>query len=136
MSHSLYHIWLHVIFVTKYRQPLITEGLEKKLFERITALFEEEGCKVKAINGAEDHLHVLISANPKKGISDIVKRVKGNTSFWINQNQLTEKRFSWKTGYSVFSVSDFHVPTIVKYIESQKEHHHPGIKSGAKENKK
>ena len=124
MSHSYYNIYLHLVFVTKYRQPLITQGLEKQLFERIKALFEEEGCKVKAINGVEDHLHVLIVANPKKGISAIVKRIKGNTSFWINQNQLTEKRFSWKTGYSVFSVSDFHVPTIVKYIERQKEHHH------------
>lgn len=134
MAHSYYHIWLHVILVTKYRQPLITQGLEKRLFERIKMLFEEEGCKVKAINGVEDHLHVLIAANPKKAISDIVKRVKGNTSFWINQNELTEKRFSWKTGYSVFSVSDFHVPTIVKYIERQKEHHRTqGLNRGDKE---
>ena len=123
MLHSLYNIYLHVIFITKYRQPLINEGLEKRLFERITGLFEEEGCKVRAINGVEDHLHVLIEANPKKGISEVVRRVKGNTSFWVNQNKLTERRFSWKTGYSVFSVSDFHVPTIVKYIERQKEHH-------------
>ena len=125
MSHSYYKIWLHVIFVTKYRQPLITEGLEKVLFERIVSLFEEEGCEVTAINGVEDHLHVLIRANPNKGISDIVKRVKGNTSFWVNKNKLTQNRFSWKTGYSVFSVSDFHVPTIVGYIKRQKEHHLP-----------
>ena len=118
-----------MIFVTKYRQPLIAEGFEKDLFDRIKKLFEDEGCKVKAINGVQDHLHVLILANPKKGISEIVKRVKGNTSFWINQKKLTKKRFSWKTGYSVFSVSDFHVPTIVKYIAKQKEHHQPGLKS-------
>jgi len=125
MSHSYYNIYLHLVFVTKYRQPLITPKLEKVLFERITSLFEEEGCKVRAINGVEDHLHVLIAANPKKGISDIVKRIKGNTSYWINQNELTPKRFSWKTGYADGSVSDFHVPTIVKYIERQKEHHLP-----------
>ena len=125
MSHSYYKVWLHVIFVTKYRQPLITEELEKVLFERIISLFEEEGCEVTAINGVEDHLHVLVKANPNKGISDIVKRVKGNTSFWVNKNKLTQNRFSWKTGYSVFSVSDFHVPTIVGYIKRQKEHHLP-----------
>lgn len=123
MSHSYYNVWLHLIFGTKYRQNLITKKYEAAIHNRIRDILNEQGCKVKAINGVADHIHVLLSMNPNKSIAQVVKAAKGASSNWINKNQLTEQKFSWQTGYSVFSVSEFHIPTIVKYIKKQKEHH-------------
>lgn len=75
------------------------------------------------INGVADHLHLLISLDPKISISELIKRIKGASSHWINQQNFLKDRFSWQTGYSAFSVSDSAIENVSNYIRNQKEHH-------------
>jgi REP element-mobilizing transposase RayT len=69
--------------------------------------------------------------NYNKSISEIIKQIKGSSSHFINQNNLTTDKFSWQTGYAAFSVSEYAVEKVYEYIKNQKQHHR--IKSFDKE---
>ena len=123
MSHTFSKIWLHVLWSTKNRQPLISQKLEPTLYNFIKNEFEEMGCKVSAINGISDHIHCLILITPQKSISDLIKQVKGGSSHFVNQSDLISEKFAWQTGFTVFSVSESIVPKVLTYIQNQKVHH-------------
>lgn len=124
MSHSLTKIWIHLIFGTKGRMPLIKESFEKKLHVHIKQIIENDfKCLISAINGTSDHIHILILQNQNYSIAEIAKNVKGNSSHWINQNGFIKNKFAWQTGYGAFSISESMIDKVKKYIENQKEHH-------------
>ena len=123
MSHSYNKIWLHVIFATKERIPLITFAIETKIYDHMREQLIEIGCPVRIINGMPDHVHLLFLQNPKMAVADIVKQVKGNTSHWINEQDLIPERFAWQTGYAAYSVSESQLERVFQYINHQKEHH-------------
>ncbi|MDA6068091.1 transposase [Flavobacterium sp. AC] len=56
-------------------------------------------------------------------MSELMKIVKGKSSKFINDNQLTQYRFEWQEGYDVFSYSHSHINAGYKYIANQEEHH-------------
>ena len=80
-------------------------------------------CKVIAINGTENHIHILFNQNPKRSIADTIKSIKGNSSHWINQKNLLLTKFAWQVGYAVFLVSESQMKSVTQYICNQKEHH-------------
>ncbi len=49
--------------------------------------------------------------------------IKGDSSKWINQNKLTNGRFSWQEGYGAFSYSKSQIKKVAGYIENQKQYH-------------
>ena len=105
MPHSLTKIWIHLIFGTKERAPLINESFEKKLFEHIKQIIENDfKSLVTAINGTSDHMHILMLQNQNYSIADIAKNVKGNSSHWINQNGFTNFKFAWQTATVLFQL--------------------------------
>ncbi|MBU1101075.1 MAG: IS200/IS605 family transposase [Bacteroidetes bacterium] len=123
MSHSFSRIWLHIVFSTQGRKPLISPIAENTIFEYMRKLLLEEKCPVRIINGMSDHVHLLFLHNPNKTIADTIKQIQESTSNWINQNEIIEKKFAWQKGYGVFSVSESRVEKVFKYIENQKAFH-------------
>ena len=49
--------------------------------------------------------------------------IKGESSFWINKNQLTKTKFGWQDEYFVASVSESNLEKVRRYIAKQEEHH-------------
>ena len=92
MSHSYNKIWIHAVFATKERLPLIASSVEIKIYENIKQQLTEVGCKPRIINGMPDHVHLLFLQNPLKSIADILKQIKGSASHWINEQNLTEEK--------------------------------------------
>ena len=124
MSHSLIKIWIHGVFSTKDRTSLINNNLETELYEHIKKKLEEDlDCKVRAINGTEDHIHLLFLLSPNFSVGDIFKNIKGESSHWINQSDFTSTKFAWQIGYGAFSVSESMVKDVELYIKNQKVHH-------------
>lgn len=123
MPHSFNKIWIHAIWSTKQRQPLITRKVEFKIYNFLRLEFIELGCPVRIINGMPDHLHSLFLLSPQRSIADIVKYVKGSSSHSINSQNLMTKKFSWQTGYAAYSVSESQLERVFQYIKNQKQHH-------------
>src|SRR5690554_7787242 len=56
-------------------------------------------------------------------LDDIIQRIKGSSSHFVNSNNLIPEKFSWQRGYRAFSVSESVCDKVYQYIKKQKEHH-------------
>ena len=69
------------------------------------------------------NIHCFLGLKPVVSISELMKTVKAKSSKYINDHQLTKRRFEWQEGYGVFSYHQSLVDTIYKYIQNQEGHH-------------
>ena len=123
MSHSINKIWIHAIWATKDRIPLINDCIERNVYQFISEQFIELGCQVRIINGMPDHIHCLFLLNSQKSIAEVMKQIKGSSSHYINKNDMIADKFSWQTGYAAYSISESGVEKVFQYIKNQKSHH-------------
>ncbi|NNE29176.1 MAG: IS200/IS605 family transposase [Saprospiraceae bacterium] len=123
MANSYSKIYLHIIFVVKYRDALLHKSWRTELFKYITGIVKNKGHKMVAIGGVEDHIHFMIGYNINQKVPDLVKEIKTSTNEWINKKKILGSKFYWQKGYSVFSHSHGSVKTVSKYILNQEEHH-------------
>ncbi|GAB3927463.1 IS200/IS605 family transposase [Larkinella terrae] len=123
MSHSKTKIWIHAVFSSKDRQPLIQKKVRMILYPLIREQLTASGCYVDCINGVEDHIHILFLLNPQVAISDLMKHVKGSSSHEINRQNLIPEKFAWQTGYGAFSISESQIGRVRQYIANQEQHH-------------
>jgi REP element-mobilizing transposase RayT len=118
MPHSYNKIWIHAIWSTKGRIPLISSSIEQKVYPFISEQLREKGCPARLINGMPDHIHCLFLLNSQKSISELIKQIKGSSSHWINQNNLISEKFAWQTGFASYSVSESVVEKVYQYIKN------------------
>ena len=85
MSHSYQKIWVHTVWATKNRMPLIHQSFEQELYNFISEQLREQNCSVSIVNGVENHIHCLFLLNHTHSISEIIKQIKGSSSHFINQ---------------------------------------------------
>lgn len=124
MSHSFTKIWIHGIFSTKNREPIIRSNYEGRLYSHIATIIEQkfEGI-VKAVNGDKEHIHILFLLSPNYSVQEVFHYIKGESSHWINQNDFLNNKFAWQIGYGAFSISESRIEEVKGYIDNQKEHH-------------
>jgi putative transposase len=123
MAETFTNLIYHIIFSTKNRQPLITEAHQSRLFDYIGGTIRELGGIALAINGTEDHVHLLAKLRPDRALSDVLRDLKANASGWMHDVFPDMKDFSWQRGYGAFTVSRSNVEKVQDYIARQKEHH-------------
>jgi putative transposase len=120
---SFVKIWVHLVFATKNREPLLIKEFRYDVYKHIIENCKEKEIFLQAINGHTDHIHCLISLGKDQTISKVSQLIKGESSFWINKNHLTERKFSWQDDYFAVSVSESQVDAVVNYIKNQEVHH-------------
>jgi putative transposase len=123
MANTFTQIYIHLVFATKERCPMLIDQNQKQIYAYLVAKAKENECYVKAIGGMNDHIHMLITLNPKHSVSEIVKVLKGSSSHYINEMKVSPRHFEWQTGYGAFSVSQSSVSKVASYIRTQEEHH-------------
>ncbi|HKI47066.1 MAG TPA: transposase [Balneolales bacterium] len=121
---SWVRIWVHLVFSTKNRVPLLrTEEVRLQVFKHIKENAKEKSIWLDSVNGYQEHAHCLISLGKEQTISKVVQLIKGESSFWINKNNLIGDKFIWQDDFWAVSVSESHVPATRTYIRSQEKHH-------------
>ena len=120
---SLTRIWVHAVFATKNREPILFEEACKKLCAHIQEKADKHSFKIVEVNGYQNHIHCLILLDKSTSVSKTIQLIKGESSFWINKNQLTNQKFHWQDDYWAASISESGVCEIRKYIQIQMEHH-------------
>jgi len=116
-------IWIHLVWATKRRAPVLTKLLRTKIFTHIRENARDKGIHVDFVNGYVDHIHLLISLNADQCVSKSVQLLKGESAFWINNNNLTSEKFEWQREYFAVSVSESGVNKVREYIKNQEAHH-------------
>lgn len=120
MSHTYFQNVVHVVFSTKERRKLIPLEMKERFWSYIAGICKAEGIFVHAINGMEEHVHLLLQIPPTIAAAKAVRTIKANSSRWMRQRV---RAFSWQQGYSGFSVSKSNIPVVVRYIRNQERHH-------------
>ena len=87
-------MWIHLVWATKKREPLLDKTLRLKLFSHIRENALAKNIHIDFINGYIDHIHILVSLNADQTIANIVQLIKGESSYWINKNKLTHKNLN------------------------------------------
>ncbi len=123
MPQSLSSVLIHLIFSTKNREPFITPGIETELHPYMATIFRALKSPTLAINGTEDHVHILFALARTIAIADLLEEVKTETSKWIKTKGPEFRNFHWQRGYGAFSIGQSQVDEVKRYIHGQKEHH-------------
>ena len=85
MSHTSGNILLHFIFSTRGRRPLISPEFRQNLFAYLGGIVRELKGTALAINGASDHVHMLVRIRPAQSAAEIARVVKTNSSRWARE---------------------------------------------------
>jgi len=98
MANTYHQVYIQCIFAVKSREAVIEKTWRSTLFGVIVNLINETGSKTIIVNGVEDHVHCFLGLKPVVSISELMKTVKAKSSKYVNDNQLTKKRFEWQEG--------------------------------------
>lgn len=116
-------LYLHLVWATWDRLPLITPEIERRLHRNIESEARKMGCTVLALNGMPDHVHLVVSFPTTITIADLVKQVKGVSSHFVNETLKPESQFKWQGSYGAFTVSRRELEKVIGYVKHQKDHH-------------
>lgn len=120
---SFIKIWIHLVWATKNREPVLTNKIRQQVFAHIRDNAKAKNIHIDFLNGHFDHVHCLVSLNQEQTIAKIMQLLKGESSFWINKNNLFKHKFEWQNDYFALSVSESGVNSVREYIKNQEEHH-------------
>jgi len=123
MSSTFSQIYIQVVFAVKGRQSLIHSSWEEELYKYITGIVNNKKQKLLAINGTNNHIHILIGLKPSCRLSDLVREIKKSSNTFIKEKRFTRYKFEWQEGYGAFSYSHSALDNVIAYINKQKEHH-------------
>jgi REP element-mobilizing transposase RayT len=123
MPQSLVKNYVHIIFSTKHRQPLIFPEIEDELYSYIGGTCRNLECYPVIVGGYLNHVHILCLLSQKIALMKLLELTKANSSKWIKTKTEKCADFYWQRGYAAFSVNPRDIEIVKKYIENQKEHH-------------
>ncbi len=123
MLHSYTKIYVHLIWSTKNRERLLVKDVRPKVRQHVLQNAKQKSIHIDCLNMQIDHVHMLVSLSSDQKVDDVVKLLKGESSHWINSENLIRPKFSWQRGYGAFSISSSHIEAVRAYIMNQDEHH-------------
>ncbi|MEM6725697.1 MAG: IS200/IS605 family transposase [Bacteroidota bacterium] len=123
MADTYTQIYLQLVFAVQGRIPLIQDHIRDELEKYICGIIKAHKAKVYAIYCNPDHIHILVSANPRLSVSELVKLIKSNSAKWLNEKREIREKFRWQYGYGAFSYAHNSLDNVIHYIENQEEHH-------------
>ena len=123
MGQSLVKNYIHIVFSTKHRRPLIHPPVEEELHKYLAGICKKLECSPLIVGGYTDHIHILCLLSKKIALMKLVEEIKSHSSKWIKSKGPEYTTFYWQDGYAAFSVNPKGVERVTTYIKNQKEHH-------------
>lgn len=124
-SHSVYSLKVHIVFVTKYRRPILDDALQDYLRQAFTEILADWRCTLLEFGAAADHVHLLVDIHPALNLSVLVNNLKTATArrarnrFGEQLARVYRKPQFWHRAYYVGSVGGASLETVRHYVESQ-----------------
>ncbi len=116
-------IFIHYIWSTKNREHLISKELKPLLLQHIKENSIKKELFIDTLNCVSDHIHLLVSLGTEQTIAKTAMLIKGESSFWVNKQQILKHKFEWQEEYIALSVSYSAIDKVRAYISNQEEHH-------------
>jgi len=123
-AHCAYDIKYHIVWITKYRKPVITGKIAERTRELIRGTCKQNEVEILAGHVSRDHIHLLVSVPPYLSASKLVQYLKGYSSrkLQMEYKELNKQfwgRHLWARGYFVASSGNVTDEVIAEYIKNQ-----------------
>jgi len=120
--HTTYDIQYHIVWVTKYRYPIMRGDVAIRARDLIRQTCEARNITILSGHIRTDHIHIHVSSPPELSPSKIAQYVKGRSSRLIQQEfPHIRKRYwgkhLWARGYFCASIGKVTEKMITAYIE-------------------
>ena len=122
MSNTYTQISIQAVFAVAGRENLIANTWRDSLHQYLAGVIRKEATML-AVGGWKDHVHIFFGLPPTLSISNLIQKVKANSSRWINEKKFVSGKFQWQQGYGAFSYSRSHRDVVIKYLINQEVHH-------------
>lgn len=113
----------HFVFCPRYRRKIFSiPGVEERFKELIVKICDELNIEDISIECSIDHVYLYLNAPPTISASDIMYKIKCNTSRIIRQefNQLSHIPSLWTRNFFVSTYDNISIKTIKEYVDEQK----------------
>jgi putative transposase len=118
---------LHITWHVKAGIALLTGTIEDRIHHYLKhSVIATRGVTFHEIGGTETHIHLVASVPPTLLVSDCIGKLKGSSSFYINQEIANRKLLEWQDGYGVVSFGTRDLEWVKSYVRNQREHHARG----------
>lgn len=123
-AHATYDIKYHLVWITKYRKPVITGKIAERTRDLVRMVCQNNEVEILAGHVGKDHIHLLVSAPPHVSVSKLVQYIKGYTSRKLqmeykNLNKEFWGKHLWGRGYFAASSGNVTDEVIAEYIRTQ-----------------
>ena len=120
--HAVYLANYHLIWVPKRRKRVLVGAVRTRLETILRQVAREKGWAILELAIQPDHVHLLVSADPKIAINYIVNAFKGRSSHDLREEfpELLRLPSLWTHSYFASTAGHVSSATIQKYIEEQK----------------
>jgi REP element-mobilizing transposase RayT len=122
MAQTFTNLLTHIVFSTKDRVASIQPALKPDLHAYLGGIVRNLEGQALIVNGAADHVHLLVWLPPTLAIAEALRVLKTNSSRWVHESR-GHSAFAWQAGYGAFSVSQSNVSQVTEYIRNQEKHH-------------
>ena len=117
-------IYIHIVWATWDRLPLLSGAFEQRIHRTIAAKCVALGANVISLGGVDDHVHLLVGLPATISLAEFVRQVKGASSHLAtHEARPAGEFFKWQGAYGAVSVSPDALPAVSAYIAHQREHH-------------
>lgn len=123
-SHAIYDLKYHLVWITKYRKPVLYGEIAARLREFVRQTCETLEVYIEKGHIANTNVHLLVSVPPYVSVSDLMQRLKGRSSRKMLEEFGELRRQYWgqhlrARRYFVASSGNVTDEIIMQYIESQ-----------------
>ena len=123
-SHSIYDLKIHIVWITKYRKPVLFGDVAVRVRDLIREICKTLDVEILKGHVSKDHVHLFVSIPPQLSVSKMVGRLKGKTSrkLLAEYRKLAKQfwgRHLWARGYFAASSGNVTDEVIMQYIATQ-----------------
>jgi putative transposase len=114
----------HIIWCPKYRRAVLSSGVDVRLKEIILETAKEIKADVIELEVMPDHIHLLVEVDPQFGVNQLVKLLKGRSSYLLGKEFPFLKSGMpclWTNSCFVSTVGGAPLEVIRKYVEQRKQ---------------
>lgn len=122
---SAVHLYVHVVWTTLDRRPMINPPTRDLLLEALRRTAVAERAEILSLAILKTHVHLLVRLPARFDLPHFLQAMKGGSSYVVNRDPSIKIGLRWAPEYSATSVSPRSIARVTKYIETQVEHH-PG----------
>ena len=122
----MYHrLYLHIVWTTRDRAPLIDSGLATFLCRFLRAVARKERAYILEVGMVQTHIHLLARVHPTVTVSRLVQRLKALSSTVANKERQGDEGtpLYWAKGYAVKTVDPEGLDRVRAYLRNQPNHH-------------